>query len=169
MQERLAAYHLKAKLKPAATANADKLLHGFAVIHPANTGHRFAHRSRHALLAFFRGEPLQLSELADAEPVNKARRHTPGEVGRDAIVEQRLLDPRFGHLLKNAIFAQHEIRTEPDEEDDRKDDDVAQTGRPLIQRLHDFLDHLLRVGKQHHGLVHVEHVIVDACITDPAH
>lgn len=37
------------------------------------------------------------------------------------------------------------------------------------QGLHNVLDHLLRVGEKHHGLVHVEHVIVHTGITDPAH
>src|SRR5205085_7674372 len=39
----------------------------------------------------------------------------------------------------------------------------------LTQRLHDLFDHLLGVGEQHHRIVAVEKLVVDAGIADAAH
>ncbi len=39
----------------------------------------------------------------------------------------------------------------------------------VLQCLHNILDHFLGIGEEHHRLIHVEHIIVDPGITDPAH
>ena len=41
--------------------------------------------------------------------------------------------------------------------------------KTLIERLYDLFNHLLGIGQQHHGLVHIEHIIVDPSIADAAH
>ena len=39
----------------------------------------------------------------------------------------------------------------------------------MLQGLNNVFAHLLRIGEKHHGLIHVEHIIVDASIANAAH
>src|SRR5690242_10994079 len=74
----------------------------------------------------------------------------------------------FGPL--EIIFARTAERTSRERSIYRKVNRIcAEWWSPLAERLHDFLDHLLGVGQEHHGVVAVEQFVVHARIANAAH
>ena len=48
-------------------------------------------------------------------------------------------------------------------------DDAWSKPSLMLQGLNNVFTHLLRICEKHHGLIHVEHIIVDASIANTAH
>lgn len=84
------------------------------------------------------------------------RQNMPGGINFSSAKQKCCLDALRTNFLKASMFFGYRSQV------------LCQHGL-VCQRLHNIVDHLLCVGKKHHRLVHVKHVVVDAGITDPAH